>query len=50
MRGKIFCENHVAGDKPIQQKKVDKRLCVKCGLHQKNPLAATSGCTHEYPS
>ena len=30
-------------------KRVDKQLCVKCGVHRKNPKSATSGCDHEYP-
>ncbi len=37
--------------KPKQQaKKVDKQLCTKCGLHQRNPASATNGCAHEYPA
>jgi hypothetical protein len=34
----------------IQQKKPDKKLCVKCGLHPKNPLASTNNCEHTYES
>ena len=26
----------------------DKKLCLKCGLHPKNPAASTNGCAHEY--
>jgi hypothetical protein len=39
------------GVKPKQaEKKVDKQLCAKCGLHVRNPASATNGCVHEYPS
>ena len=31
-------------------KKLDKKLCTKCGVHQKNPLAVTNGCSHEFPA
>lgn len=31
-----------------QPKKPDPKLCVKCGLHPKNPASATNGCAHEY--
>jgi hypothetical protein len=36
-------------DKPKQVARVDKKLCTKCGLHQKNPASASSDCAHEYP-
>ncbi len=32
-----------------QTPKVDKWLCVKCGLHVRNPASGTNGCVHEYP-
>lgn len=28
--------------------KVDRKLCIKCGLHPKNPKAV--GCEHEFAS
>jgi hypothetical protein len=31
-----------------QEPKKDKKLCIKCGLHPKNPASATNGCAHEY--
>ncbi len=31
-------------------KKVDKQVCLKCGVHSKNPVGATNGCEHEYPT
>ncbi len=35
----------------LQPKKApDKQLCVKCGLHAKNPASTGNGCTHEYPA
>jgi hypothetical protein len=38
-------------EKPKQPpKKPDKQLCLKCGLHAKNPASATNGCSHEYPA
>jgi hypothetical protein len=37
-------------EKPKFEKKPDKKLCVKCGLHLKNPASATNGCSHEYPA
>jgi len=27
-------------------KKPDAKLCVKCGIHPKNPLFASNGCEH----
>lgn len=36
--------------RPTQERKVDKKLCSKCGLHPKNPKFDTNGCVHEYPS
>ena len=30
------------------EKKVDKKLCNRCGLHPKNPASANNGCAHEY--
>jgi len=37
--------------KPKQpERRLDKELCVRCGLHPKNPASATNGCAHEYPS
>ncbi len=50
VRGKAFCENHASGEKPVQQKKPDKKLCKKCGLHPKNPVSVTNGCEHDYDS
>jgi hypothetical protein len=35
--------------KPAQVHKPDKKLCLKCGLHPRNPKAAANGCEHEYP-
>lgn len=36
-------------EKQPQQAKVrDAKLCVKCGLHPKNPTSSTNGCEHEY--
>jgi ribosomal protein L40E len=36
--------------KPKQPpRKQDKQLCMKCGLHVRNPTSAQNGCTHEYP-
>ena len=35
---------------PPPQPKINKQMCVKCGLHQKNPLSSTNGCTHQYPA
>jgi hypothetical protein len=35
--------------KAVQPPKVKKDMCSKCGLHVKNPAAATNGCAHEYP-
>ena len=36
--------------KPKQStvKKIDKKLCTLCGLHEKNPLSGTNGCSHSY--
>lgn len=34
--------------KPPPIKKVDSKLCQKCGLHPKNPASQTNGCAHEY--
>lgn len=31
------------------EKKPAKNLCVKCGLHPRNPVSAQNGCAHEYP-
>lgn len=31
-------------------KKTDKKLCTQCGLHPKNPLAASNGCQHVFGS
>lgn len=36
--------------KPPPAKKADKQLCLKCGLHPKNPASATNGCAHGYLS
>lgn len=37
-------------EKPKKQAaKVDRNLCIKCGLHTKNPASLASGCAHEYP-
>lgn len=50
--GNLLCKTHVPGEeaKPKQApKKPDKKLCTKCGLHVKNPAAATNGCEHDYP-
>jgi ribosomal protein L40E len=33
-----------------QGKKIDKQVCLKCNMHVKNPIGASNGCTHEYPS
>lgn len=30
------------------EKKLPKNLCLKCGLHPKNPLSATNECEHQY--
>lgn len=43
-----FPEAPVVKAKP--EKKTDKKLCIKCGLHPKNPAFATKVCEHEYPS
>jgi hypothetical protein len=29
--------------------KKDSKLCVKCGLHPKNPASLTNGCDHDWP-
>lgn len=34
--------------KPAPTHVRDAKLCVKCGLHPKNPMSATNGCVHEY--
>jgi hypothetical protein len=41
-----FWPESVAKAKP--EKKVDKKLCNRCGLHPKNPASASNGCAHEY--
>lgn len=33
---------------PKQEKKVDSKLCTKCGLHPKNPLSSQNNCQHNY--
>jgi hypothetical protein len=40
-------EESAKEDKPAPKVKVDLKLCIKCGMHPKNPKAA--GCEHEYP-
>lgn len=35
---------------PPPPKKVSPSLCVYCGLHPKNPLAATNECDHFFPA
>ena len=32
-----------------QEKRPDAKLCVRCGLHPRNPLSSTNGCEHAYP-
>lgn len=41
--------HHELEAKVVKQvkKKANKLLCTKCGLHPKNPLFATNGCSHE---
>ncbi len=34
--------------KPQPVKKTSKALCTKCGLHPKNPVSSSNGCSHEY--
>lgn len=34
--------------KVVQEKKVDKGLCLKCGLHKRNPKSQSNGCNHNY--
>jgi hypothetical protein len=31
-----------------QVAKRDAQLCIRCGLHAKNPTSRTSECAHEY--
>lgn len=41
-------EFFVKVEKPKPKVVVDKRLCIKCRIHIKNPKSATNGCEHEY--
>lgn len=46
-----FYGMHHELDVPIvkkQEKKTNKLLCTKCGLHPKNPAFASSECVHEF--
>lgn len=44
-----FLEQIKQPSKVAAQSKVpDKKLCVKCGLHTKNPKAQTNGCAHTF--
>ena len=31
-----------------QARPIDRNLCVRCGLHPKNPASTTNGCEHVY--
>ena len=45
-----YPDGEYAKAKPKQQpKKPDSKLCTKCGLHPKNPLSQSNGCSHDYP-
>ena len=33
---------------PVQVVKLKKDLCVKCGIHPRNPIFLTNGCVHEF--
>jgi len=33
---------------PTSGPKRDPKLCVKCGLHPRNPASSSSGCEHVY--
>jgi hypothetical protein len=37
-------------EKFIPSRKRDAKLCLKCGLHPKNPTAAVNNCQHEFRS
>jgi len=46
-----LAHEYPAPDRPKPQpKKIDKNLCIKCGLHAKNPASASGSCAHEYPT
>ncbi len=45
----LYEEDLAPKAKQPQVKKPSKSLCIKCGLHPKNPLAQTNGCEHEFP-
>ena len=48
-KGCTYGLEHEYPEEPTKQpKKVDKKLCTKCGLHPKNPASSTNGCEHLY--
>jgi len=48
------CTHGCAHEFPVLAKpepppmKRDPKLCVRCGLHPRNPAAANNGCAHEF--
>jgi hypothetical protein len=46
----LMPHEYPARPKATAAPRVDRQLCVKCGLHPKNPAGAASACAHEYAS